>query len=252
MRAKILVVVTLAGLIGCNAMDPAANPVPGPTVIPLSTNLVRTIQVGDWWFYRKEIQTLRGGQTRTFEGTERRFVSEVDDPMFGTLVALNGVSDLTATDGTDERIQDVFQWLLQSLPAGRLVQVGSFDSATGEISYVTSPPGGIPPDFDGVLESGKTNSSTAEWDDGTVIVRNKLIVSTETVTVPAGAFESFRIETSITVCVGSNCGRGTITTWSVPALDTGLKNVWSFTEEDNGQTVQTTVTWELTDTNVPF
>jgi len=247
MRAKILVVVLFAVLVGCNAMDPAANPVPGPTVIPLSTNVVRTMQVGDWWLYRKQIQTLRGGQTRTFEGTERQFVTEVDDPMFGTLVALNAASNLTATDGTDERIEDVFQWLFRRLPSGRLAQIGAFDSATGETSYVTSPPGGIPPAFDGVLESGKATAIPSEWDDGTVFTRNRLIVGTETVTVPAGSFESFRIEEGSTLCVGSDCARGTFTKWSVPAVGM-VEMVWL----TSGQTDQATATWELTDTNVPF
>ncbi len=228
-------------------------------LIRLSTNTVRTVEIGDFYerAFTQTITSLASGEESVWEGTERRFYSETDDPEYGHVVAYNVSTTKTVIAGGGIGDTEVTYSQSRSvrLPDGRLqtfaVRLGGSEN---EFVYVTSPDGGLPDNPDTSMNIGDTYSYEMVLDNGTTISSSSVITAIEIVTVPAGTFEAFRKEWTD---IENNANLGTLTTsgtsWHVPALAISVKSVrTSTTPLTNGDPGAENSTYELVRTSIPF
>lgn len=231
-----------------------------PSLIhPLTTNVVRPRQVGDSYEYALSRRTVNSSTAVSWvsEGTIHSFTTELDDPVYGTVSAINGTTTETVVEGegvgnvsvSDSQSRDVRE------PSGYHRWVASRGGASdNEVTYIITPDGGVPPDTDMTVDVGDSYSYEAVFDEGSELAYSETVVATETVTVPAGTFEAYKVEfTSIlsnNAFVGRDVRSGAY--WIVPALGT-IKRVTSRSATlTNGQPGTGTTTIELVDTNIPF
>lgn len=232
---------------------------PDDDAIRLTTNVVRPRQVGDFYetaLFEQATSSL-STLSSTWKGTARCFISELDDPVYGTVLAINETTTKTIVEG--EGIGTV--WVLDyqqrrvRLPSGYSQWVAVRLAATGDaVSYITTPEGGKPPNPDMAVDVGDAYSYEIVFDDGTELAYSGAVVSIETVTVPAGKFEAYVVEYTNVTSNSAVLGRDVVsgTDWFVPALGS-VKNVNSrSTTLSNGQPGTITATSELIDTNIPF
>lgn len=233
---------------------------PDDDLIRLATNISRVLQEGDFyeWAYTYDQVDHVTGESATLEGTQRTFFGETEDPVYGPVVTVNRsrTETITGGPGVGQTFVSSAQWRYIRLPNGRLQFVAVRHEMTeDEVLYITSPDGGLPPNPDHTVDVGDTHSYAAEFEDGTHIAYNQVVLRVELAATPMGSFETYRIEWTASVTNNAVLGtdRTVGTDWYVPALGTDVRSTETRTANlSNGHAGSMSSTYELVDTNVPF
>lgn len=238
----------------------SGSPAPEPEIIPIASNTLRPFFIGDFFEYTftEEAVEAATGVRSLWAGTRRHAIGELNDPRFGHVLTENVSDDRAVVEGSGAGNSSLttIQTRAIRLPDGRLQVVGLRLGESGnEIVYVVSPEGGIPPDPDTALDVGDSYSADTIWSDGSTVSVTTVVSAIETVTVPAGTFQCFRVELN-RAATDPNTQATTnsvASQWVSPALGVPVKIVTTTTTRlSTGGTGTLRNTAELGRTNIPF
>ncbi len=250
-RATLAALLSVSLLLACNLVPAATAPT------PLSTTVRHVPQPGDTWEYafRSTITKSATGEFTEWEGTRRNFITLVNDPMFGSVFALNvptrrtvvagvGVGETLAVNLQDRSVplgDGQFRWI------GREFQ--------GVVSYIVAPQDGWITPMDPTVEIGDAISTgNIVFDDGSVISHSQVVTGIEAVTVPLGTFQAYTIEFTATASApGFSVSTEVGMLWFVPAIGAEVKlELTRNIPLANGQAGTEVLTAEMISTTVPY
>jgi hypothetical protein len=210
----------------------------GGQAYPLSSQL-RRLQAGDTFTYRAT-GTLRGGDGQNIDLSGTATGSVAQTTLNGQAVLAQSFTLNLTADGQPLTF-NVVRYLVQDPNTGDLLLVGEEDDENNQ-RLLTTPVLYFP----GTFGTNVSYTQTRQYTDGETSQISFSVQGTETVSVPAGRFETWRcLETETE---GQNVAN---TTYLIaPQLGTPVKITNTSTDPITGLTI--TVDARLTSTNVPL